>query len=151
MPRPRNVRSLTFWQALHAFAPIMVRLAARRVVAGKNVVGLSHQEIAIETGITFARVLEISESFDWQCVTIGEAEAFCRACNFDPTCAGDRERQREYIRRCQTKHPGRAPHYLTCSPFWATQFLPLVQRLRSRMTFSTASEPSPSVATRSAA
>lgn len=123
----------------------MVRLAARRSTGGKHVVALSHQEIAIASGITFARVLEISESFDWRRVFISEVEAFCRACNFDPTCAGDRERQREYIRRCQKQSPGRPPHYLMCSPFWATQFLPLIHRLRSQPQSSTESDSSSSL------
>lgn len=141
MPRPRNSVGLSCWKWLEAFPPITVRLAARGG-AGRAVVALSHQEIAIETGIPLARIIEISESFDWRGVTISEAEAFCRACNFDPTNAADRKRQRDYIRICQKKTPGRAPHFLTSSPWWRSQFLPLIDLLRSRPTSSTESESS---------
>lgn len=151
MPRPRHVSSLTFWEALEAFPPIFVRLAARRVVAGKNVVALSHQEIAIISEIPMARVIDISQSFTFDIVSIGEARAFCRACNFDPTCASDRERQREYIRRCVKTHPERPPHFLVASPWWETQFLPLINLLKSRASLSTASGYSPSPATKYAA
>lgn len=150
MPRPRNALSLNFWDAMHAFPPVMVRLAARRKGIGKNVRALSHQEIAITSGIRLSRVIAISFSLSWTDVTVGEAEAFCRACRFDPTNPADRERQRAYIRTCQNK-PNRLPHYLVSSPHWQEQFLPLVQHLKTQSAFSTDSKPSASLETKSAA
>jgi hypothetical protein len=129
----------------------MVRLAARRVFAGKNVVALSHQEIAIASGIRLSRVIAISFLLSWDDVTNRETEAFCRACNFDPTNSADRERQREYIRTCLKKHPERPPHYLVSSPHWQEQFLPLIQHLKSQSTFSSDSNQSASLETKSAA
>jgi hypothetical protein len=151
MGRPQNSAGLQSWDALRSFPPIMVRLAARRLVAGKNVAFLSNREIAIVSGITLDRVLDISQSFSFDEVTVGEAERFCRACNFDPTSAADRKRQREYIRICQKKTPGQLPHFLRSSPHWEAEILPLIQRLRSHQTLSTASKPSPSAEVRSAA
>lgn len=151
MGRPRHSATLQFWEALEAFPPIFVRLAARRRVAGKNVTALSHEEIAITTGIPLERIVEISESFTWENVTIGEARSFCRACEFDPTRAEDRERQREYLRSCQKRYPDRPPHYLRNSPWWNSQFQPLIHRLKSIRMPSIDSEPQPSLAARSAA
>lgn len=151
MARPNHTQSLTGWGWLREFPPIIVRLSARFAVAGKNVRAPSHREVAISAGIPLARVMAISESFSWDNITVKEAERFCAACGFDPTNARDRRRQITYIRSCQTKHPGRPPHYLQCSPFWPTEFLPLIQRLKSQPTSSVESQKSPSAVTRSAA
>lgn len=151
MARPRHASTLQFWEALEAFPPILVRLAARRCVAGKNVVALSHQEIAITAGIPLTRVVQISESFSFDDVTVGETRRFCAACNFDPTRPADRERQREYLRQCQIRQMHQPPYYLRHSPWWESQFQPLILRLRLIKTPSIDSERSPLVATKSAA
>lgn len=141
MGRPPRSLTPTFWQSLRQFPPILVRLSARFVIGGKNVRALSHREIAIASGIPLSRCNAIGEAFSWDDITIAEAEGFCAACNFDPTNAQHRERQRDYTRLCQTKYPTRPPHYLRNSPFWTTEFLPLIQRLKI---FSADSMKSPS-------
>lgn len=147
----RPAQALNLWQLLADFPPVIVRLAARRATAGKNVAALSHAEIAIASMIPLARVIAISYSLSWDRVTVGEAEHFCLACGFDPTQAGHRRRQREYIRICQARYPNRPPHFLTVSPYWSQEILPLVNYLRSRMISSRASEWSRAPAEMSAA
>lgn len=122
------------------FPPVAVRLAARRKIAGNNVVAISDQEVAIEMGVPLRRVLEITESLSWDGVTIGEARAFCLACRFDPTDANDRNRQYDYIRQCQKRR--RPPQYLLSSPLWESQFLPLINLLKFHQTSLTESEQS---------
>ena len=150
MGRPPASLSLTFWQALDSFAPIVVRLSARFVYSHDHPRAISIREIAISSGIPLSRVIQISESFSWDDVTIGEARRFCAACNFDPTNAKHRRRQYDYIQKCQT-HPNRPPHFLKVSPFWETEILPLIHRLKSHPTFSESSRKSPSHEARSAA
>lgn len=131
MARHRNVRNLTFWESLHAFPPLMVRLCARVRTSGKNIRAMASTEIAIASGIPLARVRKISDEFSWEEITLGEAERFCRACGFDPTVSSHRERQREYLRSCQ-KNPNRPPQYLFKSPWWESEFRPLILRLKLR-------------------
>jgi hypothetical protein len=149
--RPPNSTLLNFWEALHAYPPAVIRLAARATTAGKHVRALSHREIAITANIPLARVLEISQLLTWEPVLIGEAKRFCEACGFDPTNAQHRRRQCGYLRKCQQKYPGRAPHYLRTSPLWSTEILPLIQSVRSQTGCSTGSPRSPSPATKFAA
>lgn len=129
MGRSAHNSTLGFWNALAAFPPILVRISARRRVGGNNCCALSSQEIAIVADIPLDRVREISEQPIWDHITIGEAERFCKACNFDPTNPADLKRQREYARSCQT-NPNRVPFlYLRRSPWWTTEFKPLVDLL----------------------
>lgn len=120
------------WDILRQFPPAVVRLTGRRIIAGKNVRALANQEVAIASGIPLVRIVEISFSLSWEDIAIGEAERFCGACGFDPTCAEDRRRQREYIRICLTKYPHRPPHYLTSSPYWESQLRPIITHIKSR-------------------
>ena len=124
-----NHPSTNFWAALRSSPPIMVRLSARCSKGGNNCRALSSEEIAIVADIALDRVLEISALPTWAEVTLGEAERFCRACNFDPTNPSDIKRQREYARSCLT-NPNRPPfQYLRRSPWWQTEFRPLVELL----------------------
>lgn len=132
MGRPLNSDSQTLWDLLDEFPPIVVRLTARRITAGKNVAGLSSAEIAIASGIPLSRIMDIANSISWDDITVSETRLFCSACNFDPTNSAHRKRQREYIRSCQKRHPNRPPNYLFRSPHWETEFLQLINRLRSR-------------------
>lgn len=122
---------MNFWESLDAYPPLVVRLCARRSKGGKNVVALTNQEIAIETGIPLIRINEISQLLSWEYMTISEARRFCQACRFDPTMASDRKKQAIYTRVCQIKRPNQPPQYLRNSPLWTTYFLPLIQRLKS--------------------
>lgn len=142
MGRPPKSSALSFWEHLRAFPPPLVRLTARRVVSGRKVVWISGREVAIASGIPLARVEAISRGLDWATVSVGEAEAFCRACEFDPTSAPDRERQQKYIRTCQRRRPSLPPPYLSQSPYWSTEIRPLIQHLKSQQPSPTASEPS---------
>lgn len=122
---------MTLWSYLEAYSPLMVRLCARRSIGGKNVVALGSQEIAIASGLPAGRIVEISWSLDWEEITIGEARAFCAACNFDPTLRDHRDRQSRYAHICRKRYPNQLPQYLLRSPFWRTEFAPMIERLRS--------------------
>lgn len=120
------------WKLLSEHPPALVRLFARRKVAGKNVVVMSIEEIAIASGIQLKRCIEISNQTSWDGVTIAEAERFIAGCGWDPLSYIDRNRKNAYARACQkTKSKY---HYLRKSPYWATELLPLIRRLRSVMT-----------------
>lgn len=120
----------TPWKLLHEHPPALVRLCARRRVRGKTVRALSIQEIALAAGLPLARVQAISQSVDWEGISIPEAERFVAGCGFDPLNGQDRNRQSAYRRACQ-KTPSKFA-FLKRSPWWKTEFLPLIERLRSR-------------------
>lgn len=124
------MRNDTCWDYLRAFPPISVRLAARRKITVSSVLALSNRELAIRTNIPLSRIIEISESFSWDDVTISEAERFCEACEFDPTIYAHRERQMTLISRCLKTQVNRAPRFLRKSPSWPTEFMPLLKRLQ---------------------
>lgn len=91
---------------------------------------VSLQEISIVAGIPLPRTEAISKSLDWEGITVAEAERFIRGCNFDPLDPADRNRQAAYNRSCQ--HRRTKFTFLKKSPLWATEFLPLIQLLKSR-------------------
>ena len=132
MGRPKNSHNLTFWRLLEEFPPIMVRLLARRPIHQRTCEAVSHREIAITTGYALSRIIEISESLTWANITFAEAKSFMAACHFDPTRAADRQRQSDYIYSWTKKQPTQPPHYLQRSPYWATEFQPLILLLSSR-------------------
>lgn len=121
---------MTAWQLLTANPPAKVRLMARRRVLGKTVRAVSLQEISIASGLPLARVQAISQSTTWDGITIPEAERFIAGCNFDPLSPADRNRQSAYTRSCKSRKSQFA--FLRKSPWWETEFLPLIQLLRSR-------------------
>lgn len=122
----------SMWRLLNEHPPALVRLLARRVTKGKRVEVISLSEIVIASGLSRARVTEISNSMTWNSVTFYEAERFIAACNFDPLSAADRNRKRAYETSCKTRSPKSKFQYLKQSPAWKTEFLPLIERLKSR-------------------
>lgn len=130
-------KSINFWSAFHEHPPLLVRLLARRREPGRAVAAVSTEEIAIMSGIPLARVREISNEQNWDTVSISEAERFCLGCSFDPTNPKDRNRLRAYKASCQ-KNPSRKWFsYLRNSPWFASEFEPLIQKYKS--TFRTKS------------
>ncbi len=121
--------AMRIWQYLSAYPPTVVRLCARRSTGGKHVAAMSSQEVALSSGLSAARVAEISWSLTWDEVTISETRRFCAACNFDPTSRLDRDRQARYVNSCRGSR--RIPHYLRSSPYWETEFVHLIRRLQS--------------------
>ena len=117
--------SKTPWQQMHANPPALVRLCARRRLKRKTVRAISLQEIAIASGLPLARVQVISQSLNWEGISIPEAERFCAGCNFDPMNPVDRNRQSAYRRSCKNQPFA----FLRKSPWWETEFLPLINRL----------------------
>ena len=89
---------------------------------------VSLQEIAIAAGMPLHRVQQIAHSLTWENVTISEAERFILGCNFDPLNPADRNRQSAYERSCQNRSPFA---FLRKSPLWVTEFLPLIESLKS--------------------
>ena len=118
------------WRILHDDPPALIRLCARRRVRGKTVRAMALQEIAITSGLPLARVQVISQSTSWDGITIPEAERFIAGCNFDPLDPADRNRQSAYERSCKTSRSKFA--FLKKSPWWLSEFLPLIQLLRAR-------------------
>tara|TARA_R110000744_G_scaffold68848_3_gene139976 strand:+ start:4833 stop:5114 length:282 start_codon:yes stop_codon:yes gene_type:complete len=86
---------------------------------------ISNQEIAVLSRMPIDRVIEISMSPSWDKVTIGEAQAFCLACAFDPFSAADRNRASAYLRS------GATFAYLKKHSHWNTFFKPLIQHVQS--------------------
>jgi len=122
-----RAKHIGFWESLRAYPPIFVRISARCSTGGNNRRALSSEELAISSDIPLDRIHEISTHLAWDEITVGEAERFCKACNFDPTNPAHIKRQREYARSCLT-HPHRIPFlYLRRSPWWVTEFKPLVE------------------------
>lgn len=120
------------WKLLSEHPPALVRLYARRKFAGKNVVVMTMQEIAIASGLPLQRCIEISKQATWDGITVTEAERFIAGCGWDPLSYVDRNRKNAYARSCQkTKSKY---HYLRSSPLWKAELLPLIQLLRSRLT-----------------
>jgi len=117
------------WKLLYDHPPALIRLCARRRVRGKTVRAISLQEIAIASGLPLARVQVISQSVTWDGVTIPEAERFVAGCNFDPLNPADRNRQNAYKRSCTTR-PSKFL-FLRQSPWWETEFRPLIDLLKS--------------------
>lgn len=143
---------MTLWHFLHDYPPALVRLCARRSVGGKHVVAISSQEIAILSGLPVSRVQEISEFTSWDEVTIAEAQKFCTACGFDPANSAHRKRQSMYLLVCRKKRPNQPlppPRYLRRSPYWTTEFLPIIQILRSYSEHSLGSKNTESPGSRS--
>lgn len=135
-----------FWGALEDFPPIVVRLAARHG-SGHSTHAITGEEIAIVSDIPLVRVTWISQLFSWEPVPLGEVRRFCAACHFDPTSRVDRNRQRVYLDQCQRRNlTHRPPAFLRRHPAWATEFLPLIDRLRSHQA---SSNPSTSTGTSS--
>lgn len=151
MGRPPHAITPSCWRALDLFPPIVVRLNARVPTVGKGRRWPAHAEVAISAGLSFSRVLAISESLSWERVRIGEARRFCAACGFDPTNAKDRKRMATYLNLCQKTHPNQPPHLLRSSPQWETEIQPLIALLRGSMERSGASEKSAFPAVSSAA
>lgn len=122
--------SKSAWKILSSHPPAKIRLMARRRLAGKTVRAVSIQEIAIASGLPLTRVKVIAQQLDWKGVDIPEAERFCAGCNFDPLDPDDRNRQSAYERSCKNRQSQFA--FLRKSPWWETEFLPLIESLKRR-------------------
>lgn len=122
----------TAWKILNSHPPCLIRLLARRKLTrtGKQVRAISAAEVAIASGLSLDRVLEISPLISWETVTVAEAERFVLGCGFDPLSSYDRNRKSAYQRSCQTSSRQQFS-YLRKSPHWKTEFVPLISRLRS--------------------
>lgn len=122
----------TAWKILSNHPPCLVRLLARRklTATSKQVRALSAQEVAIASGLTMARIQEISPMTSWDQVTVAEAERFVLGCGFDPLSASDRNRKTAYQRSCKSSSRAQFS-YLRKSPQWKSEFVPLISRLRS--------------------
>lgn len=118
-----------YWQVWSEFPPYYVRLLAK---SGPNT-ALSDAEIAIASGLDINRVRAIKILTEWDTVTHGEKLHYCAACNFDPTNLEDRTRARDYEYRCKVRNsvPFR---YLTKSPKWAGELLPVLKLLQAKLT-----------------
>ena len=86
------------WDKFRQYPPPLVRVFARRREA-KRAFELSDQEIAVAARLSVDRIIEIAHTPTWDDVTLGDARAFCRGCNFDPLDSGDRNRAMAYIRQ----------------------------------------------------
>jgi hypothetical protein len=140
-------RSINFWSAMQSHPPALIRLYARRV-KGRAIEAITGEEIAIVSGIPLSRVHEISALTSWDGVAIPEAERFCKACNFDPTSARDRNRERAYSRTC--RRPNR-PRFLWVfnHPKFMSEFRPLIDALRKSPLASSMGFPPPASRTTS--
>lgn len=127
------MRKTNPWKILSSYPPVLVRLLARRRIDGKHVRAISTEEVAILAGLPLPRVREISAMTAWDAVTVGEAERFCLACGFDPLNATHRNRYRAYERGCRIRPQGQWFAYLRSSPWWQSEFIPLIQRWKAAL------------------
>ncbi len=62
---------------------------------------LTLTEISVASGLSYARVRELESTFSWRTVTLRDAEAFCRGCQFDPSSSHDRRHKSSlYLSSC---------------------------------------------------
>lgn len=129
----RPGKAPTFWQVLEQYPPFFVRLYAKRPGSGRGRnLAIEDAELGIISGLPLTRIRQIAQSTDWDGVTIGEMKAFTRACNFDPMLSAARRRVCQYNFICQKRNV--VPfQYLRSAPKWESEFLPLLQLLKSRL------------------
>lgn len=124
VPPPATSSPLAF---LEAFPPLKVRLMAK-TDAIHVPVAITHAEFAIAGGFTLQRVLELSRMMNWDEMTLGEFKRFCAVCGFNPLSARDRARLSDYESKCIHRQ-SRPFQWLTRSPAYQTEFLPLIRLL----------------------
>lgn len=115
-----------FWKHLDQFPPVKVRLLAHG--DGNAPVWISHAELAITSGISLSRVIEISAMLNWDRVTFSEMRRFCAACRFDPTACAQRQRVKDYEYRC-LKRNSQPMQWLKRSPRYEQEVKPLIHLL----------------------
>lgn len=108
------------WEILTKYPPVFVRLYAKERSGSRMHCALTDQEIAIRGSIPLDKVQYISRQTSWDSVKIGDAEKFCKGCNFDPFNYLDRNRISAYSKRCSWAFLRRSDH-------WNTTFLPLIK------------------------
>tara|TARA_Y100000004_G_scaffold74375_1_gene83539 strand:- start:277 stop:639 length:363 start_codon:yes stop_codon:yes gene_type:complete len=115
------------WKNLKKFSPSLVRLLARRSVdnSKSKVEAISNQEIAVLAQMPVDRVIEISMTSEWDNITVGEVQSFCKACCFDPFNSADRNRASAYLKS------GATFAYLKKHPHWNTFFKPLIHHVQT--------------------
>ena len=116
---PKNGK-LTPWEILNKYPPVYVRLYAKERSGSRMHCALSDQEIAIRGNLPLDSVVRISKLTSWESVLIGDAEKFCKGCNFDPFNYLDRNRISAYSRKGTYAFLRRSEH-------WKTTFLPLIK------------------------
>lgn len=119
------------WKYLEKYPPPFVRLMARRRISGSHIAALSDEEVAISSGLTSARVTEISNSHNWDEVRLGEIRSFCGGCNFNPFDARDRNRVSAYMRKLgNTPEKSRLVYLKRDQSLWRNVFVPLLKTLK---------------------
>lgn len=125
MNLPTAEKRPTVWEYLDAFPPPYCRCLAKEPGSGVCDMAVTDAEVAIRSGIPIDRVREISRMENWDAVSLSEARAFFKGCNFDPTNQDCRKRVSQYQRVCQTRKS--VPFtYLRRSPKWESEFQPLL-------------------------
>jgi len=109
------------WKYLSGLPPVMVRCLAREIVSGSIIRALSDEEIALRSGLAVSQVKQISRLKSWDTVTIGDAQRFCKGCDFDPMKTAHRNRAASYKR----KNPKFT--YLHKSPHYKSTFVELIK------------------------
>lgn len=120
-------RTMTCWQALDAYPPYFVRLAAK----SSPHQAMSDAEIAIAAGLPLDRVRQIKMLTTWATATVGEIRAFFAACKFDPTSGVDRQRIWQYNQRCEQRKAKRF-QYLFKHPKYESELLPVMKLAASQ-------------------
>lgn len=127
MPRtPRSTTRQVFERRLKRFPPILVRLLARDE-HGKP---MTTRQIADKCGRTALSVAVMSESLDWNGITINTFLRFCDACNVDLLDPKDAHRQELYLTGKVINGLRHSPRFrhLRKDPNWEDYYKPLMQR-----------------------
>lgn len=105
-----------FWNRVDTLPPIMVRLfARRRVIRNGRTIALSNSEISKASGLTQPHIFCLSESTDWEGVTIPHFRDFTHGCGVDFFDPDAMRYIANYLRR-----PNAIPSFswLRLSPDW---------------------------------
>lgn len=125
---------ISFWEMADLFPPILVRLLAR-----KNGMALTDDEIAKASGLNHFRIHVISCMVTWDGIDIPTARAFLTGCQID-FCNGDQmNRMKVYLGVTSRTQFQPAWHHLRRSPDWNTLYEPLKKRYQRWINELTAS------------
>ncbi len=113
--------SLSLWQRLDRFPPLVVRLLARRRQVSGGVVALTVEEISKRSGLSALEVQSLSWLSSWDSVPVSKIKKFSEACGIDFASRVNMREQSAYIRRSPTFK------YLSKSPDWESTYQPMIK------------------------
>lgn len=117
---------MKFWDKADLFAPVLVRLLARRSPGGPP---LTNAEIAELSGLSVFQIAAISQQVNWTGIDLATMRRFLAACGLDLEDAKAVKRARTYLRGKVKNGMRIHPRFsdFQRSPQWETEFRPLAE------------------------